>query len=416
MTIITIKNELIKQKAEIELVLNNKDYIEREQVKKANTLVDESLIKVVTGPRRSGKSVFCLLLLKNKQFAYANFDNAVLKSCTNHTKFEKALFSVYPKTKTVFLDEIQNLFSWELLVSGLQRRGYNVFLTGSNANLLSRELSTHLTGRFVEIKIMPFSFKEFLLAKSVDFREANDSLKDSFDKYLQSGGFPELVMRNLDSKIYLSPLVDSIILNDIVSRYRIRHPKEIKDLVFYLFSNFSSEFSFRKLQLSLDISSVHTVKRYVDFSVSAFLIYVLNRYSHKVKEQIKSPKKVYLMDTGIANAQAFQFSYDRGKYLENIVFLELLRRGHRPNLEIFSYKTKNNKEVDFYLNNKQLIQVCYDISDKKTKDRELSALIVAGKELLCDDLQVLTYNQEGIDKVGNKEIRFIPVWKWLLKS
>ncbi|MFH1960809.1 MAG: DUF4143 domain-containing protein [Patescibacteria group bacterium] len=159
---------------------------------------------------------------------------------------------------------------------------------------------------------------------------------------------------------------------------------------------------------------MHTTKKYVDFSVSAFLICVLNRYSHKVKEQIRSPKKAYLIDTGVADAQAFQFSYDYGKFLENMVFLELLRRGARPNFEVFSYKTDNNKEVDFYLNKRQLIQVCYDISDKKTKDREISALITAGKELSCNNLQILTYDQEGLETIGDKEISLTPVWKWLL--
>jgi len=413
MTNLLIKNELFKQKGDITSVVLNKAFIEREQLFEAKKLVEKTLIKVITGPRRSGKSVFCLLLLKDKQFAYANFDSTVLKNCKNHTKLEDILFSVYPNTKTVFLDEIQNLKDWELFVNGLQRRGYNIFLTGSNANLLSQELSTHLTGRFVEIKIMPFSFKEFLLAKGVDY-EGFSLLRDSFNDYLKSGGFPELVLQDLSPKVYLSSLVDSIILNDIVSRYKVRNPREIKDIIFYLFSNFSSEFSYRKLQASLDISSVYTVKRYVDFSVSAFLIYVLNRYSHKVKEQVKSPKKVYLVDTGVAEAQAFQFSYDYGKFLENIVFLELLRRGARPNFDFFSYKTKNNKEVDFYLNKRQLIQVCYDISDKKTKDREVSALVTAGNELSCNNLQILTYDQEGLETVGDKKITLTPVWRWLL--
>ncbi|MFH1388434.1 MAG: ATP-binding protein [Patescibacteria group bacterium] len=413
MTIKMIKNELFKQKNDINSILNT-SIIEREKTADAKNLVEKTLIKVVTGPRRSGKSTFCLLLLKGKSFAYANFDNAIIKGCKNHSKLEEALFSVYPNTKIVFLDEIQNLLDWELFVNGLQRRGYNIFLTGSNANLLSQELSTHLTGRFVEIKIMPFSFKEFLLAKEIDRGGLSPLLKDNFDDYLKSGGFPELVMQNLSPKVYLSSLIDSVILNDIVSRYKVRNPQEVRDLIFYLFSNFSSEFSYRKLQFSLGISSLHTTKKYVDFSVSAFLICVLNRYSHKVKEQIRSPKKAYLIDTGVADAQAFQFSYDYGKFLENMVFLELLRRGARPNFEVFSYKTDNNKEVDFYLNKRQLIQVCYDISDKKTKDREISALITAGKELLCNNLQILTYDQEGLETIGDKEISLTPVWKWLL--
>ena len=421
-----IKDIILQHKLEKEYLLS-KEYVYREGLDVAEKFIDSDLIKIITGPRRAGKSVAALLLLKNKNFAYLNFDDENLLKIKNYDEIIKAIFEVFPDNKYLFFDEIQNLNNWELFVNKLTRRGYNLILTSSNANLLSKELATALTGRYIPIEIFTFSFKEFLSAKKLEIGkeqiaspEVQGKILGLLSDYLKSGGFPEIVVKNLDSEIYLETLSNSILFKDIVKRYNVRFSQKIYELNNYLSSNFSSEFSFSKLGNILEFRSTLTLQNYIKYLEEAYLVFVLNRFSFKVKEQIKTPKKVYLIDNGFCYGAFPQFSPDSGRLMENLVFVEILRRGYKPNKDVFYYKTRNNKEVDFLLKNKKgikvekLIQVCYTTEDIKTKEREIKSLVEASQDLNCDDLLIITWDKEDEETVRNKKIKFIPLWKWLL--
>ncbi len=418
-----IKNIVYQHKLEKENMISKK-YIFRENLVSAKKFIDSDLIKIITGPRRAGKSVAAFLLLRDRDFAYLNFDDENLLKVKNYDEIIKAVFEVYPESKYLFFDEIQNLNNWEIFVNKLKRRGYNLILTGSNAKLLSRDLATALTGRHIPIEILPFSFREFLNAKGweikkeeINIPEAQGRLLSYLDEYRRDGGFPEVIVKKLEVRTYLETLSNSILFKDIVKRYNIRFSQKIYDLNRYLNSNFSSEFSFSKLKNILEFRSTSTLQNYLSYLEEAFLIFVLNRFSFKIKEQIKTPKKVYLVDNGFCSIAPSRFSQDFGRTMENLVFIEILRRGHEPNRDVFSYKTRNNKEVDFLLkkgtNIEQLIQVCYRIEEVKTKERETRALVEASQDLDCNNLLIITWDMETEEIIRGKRIVFEPLWKWL---
>ena len=419
-----LKNTILQHKIEKEKFLSKK-YILRENLDFAKKFLEKDLIKVIIGPRRAGKSVFCFLLLKNKKFAYLNFDDENLLKIKNYDEIIKTLLEVYGKVDFIMFDEIQNLQNWEIFVNKLQRRGYKLILTGSNANLLSKELATTLTGRHISVEILPFSFREFLKALKINFRkehqetpEIKGSILNYLNLYLKKGGFPEITVKSLEPETYLETLFDSILFKDIVTRYNVRASQKLYNLATYLISNFACEFSFTKLKNILDFQSTNTVQNYLKYLEEAYLIFSLNRFSYKAKDQIKAPRKLYVVDNGFILAKAFQFSQDTGRLMENLVFIELLRREYKLNKNIFYYKTKNNKEIDFVIKKdlgvKQLIQVCYQINNQETKKREIKSLIKASQELSCNNLLVITSDYEAIEEINSAKIKFMPLCKWLL--
>ncbi len=238
------------------------------------------------------------------------------------------------------------------------------------------------------------------------------------DIYLKKGGFPEVIVKNLDAKTYLETLFDAILFRDVVKRYKIRFSQKIYDLATYLVSNFASLFSLTKLKNILGFRSINTVEKYLKYLEESCLFFTLNRFSFKVKEQIKAPKKIYLVDNGFIMAKSFQFSQDLGRLMENLIFVEILRCGYKPNKDVFYYKTGNGKEVDFVLKNgieiERLIQVCFRMEDLDIKKRELRALYEASSELSCNELLVITWDYENQEVFREKRIKFIPLWKWLL--
>lgn len=416
-----IKEVVLRQKREMEALLA-RPYVPRSRTRYAEKFAGEELVKVITGPRRAGKSIFALHFLKNFAPAYANFDDERLIKLKDYDELLKELHACYGSKKQLLLDEIQNLPGWELFVNRLQRQGYNITLTGSNSRLLSGELATSLTGRHVPIEILPFSFREVLAAEkegpAKDLSpEAKGRMLGLLERYLVSGGFPEVVVKKLEPKGYLDTLMDSLILRDIVKRYSVRLSGKIYDLHGYLLNNFSAECSFRKLSARLGFKSVTTLEKYVGYLEEAYLIYVLQRYSHKAAERLGTPKKVYLVDNGYVAAAGVQFSPDRGRLMENLVFSELLKADREPNKDLFYYKTRNGREVDFITRKgpvvDSLIQVAYSLDAPGTKEREVKALVEAGDELRCGNLAVITWDHEEIVKTRGKEISFVPLWKWL---
>lgn len=419
-----IRDIILQHKKEKEIFLS-KTYVLREKLSFAKKFLETDLIKVITGPRRAGKSVFSILLLKNKDFAYLNFDDEDILKLSNYDEIVKGISEVYGETKFILFDEIQNFKNWELFVNKLQRRGFNLIITGSNAKLLSKELATSLTGRHIPIEILPFNFKEFLRAKDFETKEINlpetkGKILNYLNDYLKIGGFPEVVVKNFEPKTYLDTLADAILLKDVVKRYKVRFSQKIYDLFLYLISNFTNEFTFTKLKNTLGFNSVNTIQNYLKYLEEAYLVFSLNRFSFKLKEQIKTAKKIYLVDNGFVLAKSFQFSQNLGRLMENLVFGELLKRGLKANENIFYYKTRNQKEIDFVIKDgteiKNLIQVAYQFQDLNSQKRETKALIEASDELKCNDLTIITWDVEKEEKIKDKKIKFILLWQWLLKG
>lgn len=412
-----IKDIIILQKRELVQKLKEL-YIPREAEFKE---IKSNLIKVVIGPRRAGKSSFSIHCLnKLSSFGYVNFDDEKLIDVADYNEIISAVDSVYDKPKYLLLDEIQNLAKWELFVNRLQRQGYNLIITGSNSNLLSSELSTHLTGRYSSVLMFTFSFKEFLKYGGGEFTEAET--KERLNSYLELGGYPEPLVKNLNYKEYLSTLLESIIYKDIVKRRKIRSAQGIEDLSFYLISNIAKDYSYNTLIQVTKCKSVHTVKKYLNYLEESFVLFKLNRFSFKVKEQVNSPKKIYCFDNGFISAKAFKVSRDIGRIYENTAAIELKKMEMAGEIEVFYWKNREQQEVDFVIkkNSKihQLIQVCYNISDLAVKKREIRALILASKELKCRDLLIITddYEAEKDEEWFSikRKIKFIPLWKWLL--
>jgi len=417
-----IKNCIIQNKHEKEYLIKD-DYVIREKLTDALPEIDNSQIKVIIGPRRSGKSVFCSLLLKDRSFAYVNFDDENLLQVKNYDLILESIFEVYGNVEYLFFDEIQNLHQWELFVNKLKRRKYKIILTGSNANLLSQELASALTGRYSSFEILPFSFSEFFHSmnetisdEEIAIPEKKGFLLQKAEQYLIKGGYPEVVVDGLDPKNYLGTLFDAILFKDIVTRYQVRYPHKLNQLAQWFITNFTSEYTYSRLRKNLNFSSVLTVEKYVGYLENAYLFFSLRKFSVKLKEQIKSPRKIYLIDNGFIYARAFQVSKDAGRLLENCVFLELLRRGNSLDTNLFYYKTSNNKEIDFVVRNSEgiqaLYQVSYSISDDKTREREIRALIHASRELNCSRLYLISWDTEEQIMNNNKYICVVPFWKW----
>lgn len=423
-----LKSTVLKQKQEKERLLSL-PYIERTREKEAKKWLNSDLIKVILGPRRAGKSVFALMLLKDQSFAYFNFDDESLlgEEKLDLDELMSELKQAYGDTKYVLFDEIQNLPKWELFVNRLHREGYNLVLTGSNARLLSKELATALTGRHIPIQILPFNFTEVLRAKGYELSVDKLSLPEEkakflgyLNEYMINGGYPEVVTKDLDPRGYLDVLFDSLLFKDVVKRHKIRFSEQIDGLGSYLINNVAGQYSIRKLASILSFKSGITLERYLGYLTEAYLIFSLHRHSAKVGLRLKSPKKAYVVDNGFITSKAVQHSPNTGKLMENLVFTELVKRGNESNREIFYYRTRNDREIDFVVKKGteivELIQVCYEVSNQDVEQREIKALVEAGKELNVAKLSVLTWNKKCTVEKDGLTIQFKPLWEWLTEE
>lgn len=408
-----MREHMMAQKYELEM-LKKESYVKRDAEEKLRQYLQTDLIKVITGPRRAGKSFLAVRALK-ENFGYVNFDDEVLAKTEDLNEVLKLAHEVYGDFETIFLDEIQNVNGWELFVGRLRRLGYNVVLTGSNSKLLSSELATHLTGRYVEVKVFPFSFREFLRAKKiepkVEISSQEGKMLSKLSEYLERGGFPEIAVKGYDYRDYGGMLFDSIIMKDVVKRRNVKYSSTLYELALYLVSNFAREFSYTRLKNALDMGSVHTVKNYVDYLEEAFIILKAERFSYKVRESMKSPRKAYIIDPVFLSA-GFNPSPDLGRKMENTVAVELLRRGYR-----LYYWRDERREVDFVLRKglkvEELIQVTKEITEDNYR-REVAGLVDVGKRLKAERLTVITWDEEDVIEEGGRLIRVIPLWKWLI--
>lgn len=409
-----MKTTILNQRAERDELLS-RPYQQRHTKYDADELLQNPLIKLITGPRRVGKSVFALLMLQGKNFAYLNFDDNQLLEKWDEDLAISALDDVYPDYDFMLLDEIQNLPDWDLWVSKLYRRGKNLIITGSNANMLSSEMATVLTGRYLQIEMLPFSLDETMRWKNIspDREEQAAQAIMLADDYMRNGGYPETIPARSITKSYLSTLFDSILLKDVAKRHNVRNTTDLYNLATYLLSNFCNPISANELAGELGLSSVATTKKFCDYLNEPYLFFYLPRFNNKLKLMNKAPKKVYVVDNGFVQSTAFNLSENLGRLLENQAFVELLRRGYIPGQTLFYYRTRNDKEIDFVTRKgakvEQLIQVCYDMTSEKTRKRELDALVEASEELHCDNLLVITNLQEEKIEWKDKEIAVKPV-------
>ena len=412
-----MKTILLSQKAERDNLLAN-TYLSRNIVLSTADLLQSKTIKLITGPRRVGKSVFALLLLKQQNFAYLNFDDNQLLTNWNEDLVMLALQQVYPNYKYLLLDEVQNLPNWDLWVSKLYRQGVNMVITGSNANMLSQEMSTVLTGRYIPIEMLPFSLTETLQWKQLDSnsKECKNQKTLQVQNYLFYGGYPEIVNNLAIAKSYLSTLYDSILLKDVAKRHKIRNTDDLYNLAAYLLANFCNSITANDLCSNLGFKSVTTVQKFLQYLHEPYLFFYLPRYNNKLQYMKKAAHKVYVVDNGFVNSAAFNLSENRGRLLENQVFVELLRRGYNIETTLFYYHSRNDKEVDFVTRQgakvEQLIQVCYDLSAGRTRKRELDSLVECAEELNCDHLSIVTYSDEQTITYRSHTINIVPVSKW----
>jgi uncharacterized protein len=412
-----IRDVIQKQKAELEEKLLEK-YVKREALLNTD---DSDLIKVIIGPRRAGKSFFGMHAISGSgSFGFVNFDDERLVAVSDFDEILEAILAVYNKPKVLLMDEIQNFPKWELVVNRLQRDGYRLIITGSNSNLLSSELATHLTGRHLPTYIFTFSYKEYLDIFDKPLTEAETSEK--FLDFLINGGYPEPSIKSLNIKDYLQVLFDAVLFKDIVKRHHIRFGSSLENLATWLISNISNDFSYNTLAKQTQISSVHTIQKYIGYLEEAFIFFTIPRFSFKVGEQQKSNKKIYCYDNGFYKAKAFQFTNDYGKLLENMIAIELKKRSLKDGSHLYYWNSREREEVDFIIQEglkiTLLIQVCWSVEQNKTNEREIRALLKASKELGCTRLIIITNNHEAREKVSwfgiEEEIEYIPARKWLL--
>ncbi len=400
-----MKSAVLNQRKERDRLLAE-PYLTRQTVYDFEALLQSPNIKLLTGPRRVGKSTQAILMLRGKNFAYLNFDDNELLKGWNEVQAEMLLNEVYPNFQYILLDEVQNVSGWDVWVGKLFRRGYNLVITGSNANMLSGEMATVLTGRYLEIKMLPFS----LFETNAFNRELTK------DDYLKNGGYPETVSHRAITQTYLQTLFDSIVYKDVVRRHKIRNVTDLNNVATFLLANFTGTFSYNDVADDLGLSSVATTKKFMDYLHEPFLFYYLDRYNNKLKLMKKAPRKVYVVDNGFVSSRAFSLSENLGKLLENQVFIELLRRGYDTEKSLFYYHSRNDKETDFVVREgnkvKQLIQVCYEMSNEKTEKREVGSLVECADELKCDNLTIVTWNDERLIEKNGYVIKVVPVEKF----
>lgn len=424
----TIKQIIIDQRAELQKIYRKEKIIKREVLDEYKSYLTSDQIKVITGPRRAGKSILCCQLLEDQNFAYINFDDENLVGLRKEdlNRVLKAFYEIYGKPEFIFLDEVQNIDGWELFVNRIKRTGFNVIVTGSNANLLSTELATHLTGRHLALELFPFSFREHLDFFGIVHDKRHFTTEEAaliereLEKYVTTGGFPE-TYKEPDPKRYLSSLYSSIVTKDILLRHNVRLIKVLKEFSNYLLSNFSCRMTSNKLKNIFGLRSVHTAQNYLSYLEESYLIFLIEKFSFKAKMKITAPRKVYPIDTGLIHTFPGRGTKDIGRLYENIVAIELLRkRAVLPDLGIYYWQDYSGKEVDFVLKRgmsvSQLIQVCFGLENYDTKMREYKSLVKASDELKCDDLLIITSEKKGTEAIKDKKIKVIPLWEWLLRQ
>ena len=388
--------------------------------------LDNPEVVDVIGPRRCGKSSLLKLLiakLPTDSWVYMNFEDPFFLT-NNSAQVIEEIVEVFQtnfsdKLKFLFFDEIQNIANWEKAIRKLRDSGlYKIFITGSSSKLLSRELSSLLSGRHLSFNLLPLSFGEFLVFKNFPIKNKRDLvIKDKmllklFDEFLQIGGFPQAVLNKAPE--LLKQYYSDIVQKDIVNRYEVREKEVLEKMGIFLLSNSGKIVSLSSLKKLYSIS-FQSAATYIDYFKEGFMVFEVPQFSYSLKTQQKAFKKIYSIDTGLSNAVSFRFSEDRGRLLENVVALELYRKN-----EPFFYFKHIYGEVDFLVQKQRgkydIIQVCSDLSDEKTRKREINGIELALKEVKVNKIFILTDNSMENIKIGEHTIHIMPIFQWLIES
>ena len=385
--------------------------------------LDSPLAQIVIGVRRCGKSTLCHTVLKKSglNYAYVNFDDERFAelSAEDLNDVLESLYMVYGDFNHLFLDEIQNVKGWNLFVNRLLRQKMHLVITGSNAKLLSSELSTYLTGRYNQIELFPFSFTEYLRLNEIKLNALTTKeiafQKRAFDEYIVNGGFPEL-LNIKDHKGYIKQLVNSIVTVDIRRRFKIRYLDALVKITNYMIANFAQEVNYKAVAETFGLGSQHTAENYINYLRQTYLLVGINKFSFKAKERVRA-EKMYLIDPALLTQQDNNLTGDNiGWRLENVIYLELLRRKRVSDIDIYYYR--KSYEIDFVLSNgltvKELIQVSAFVDKNKTFKRECAALIKGAKELKCNNLTLVTMGASKTHDIDGVSIKEVNVIDWLL--
>lgn len=386
--------------------LFREETIEREGFEKIK--LEIPFANIISGVRRCGKSTLLKQKMSSlKNFYYLNFEDPRLIEfeLSDFIKLDEIFLEEFGKSNYYFFDEIQNIPKWEIKIRTLLDERKYVFLTGSNASLLSKELGTRLTGRNLRHELFPFSFSEFLKIRNLKPSE------DSFNIYLKEGGFPDyLKFRN---PLILQNLLSDVLNRDIISRYNIRSSRALTLLTNYLLTNPTKEFSNNNLRKMFEVGSVNSIISFISYLEDSYLIFTINLFDESLKKQLANPKKVFIIDNGLISVNSSSISPDYGKLLENLVFLSLRRKGK----DIFYFKQK--KECDFVIKKGKRIvsafQVCYNLNEDNQK-REIEGILEALNRFDLKEGTILTFNQEDEYLIDKKKIIVKPVWKWLMEK
>lgn len=384
--------------------------------------LDSTQAQVVIGVRRSGKSTMCYQRLENAgvRYGYADFDDERLAGLGSDQLNDvlETLYKINGDFEYLFLDEIQNVDGWHLFVNRLLRQKMHILITGSNANLLSGELATHLSGRAKEIHLYPFSFREYCILKGVDIEQmttkAEAFRRDAFDEYMKNGGFPELLSIK-DSRTYVRKLVSNVLNRDIEQRYKIAYRADFESMAQHLLNIAPAIVTASDLASQFHYKSEHTAKNYLEYLKQAFLLVGIQKFSQKSRVRMTN-EKVYTVDVAMMDKRANAFAGDNLVWrLESIVLIQLLRECKGNGWDIY-YMAGRSAECDFVVcdgnNVLKAIQVSYDISSEKTLRREINGLLTAAKNTGCNNLLLLTDHEYGEIEKDGRHISIRPVYDW----
>ena len=404
---------------------NPADYCTRPE--EAHLNLSSNLAQVVIGVRRCGKSTLCMNVLKKSglRFAYVNFDDERLAKLAGEelNSLLIALYKVYGEFKVMFIDEMQNIPEWFLFANRLLRQKMRLVITGSNAKLLSGELSTHLTGRYMETRLLPFSFLEYCACKDVGTNLPSSTREtarrmSAFDEYLRVGGFPELLSEQ-DRTGYITALVDSIIRRDICARHKIRNPRALQELANHILNIAPAKATVSDFSRIFKIASDHTTRSYVSYLEQAYLLCEVKKYSAKSAERLVNAK-LYPVDVALMDMRPDAFAGENlGWRLETLVYLELRRRYLPKGCDIYYYEDKTS-EADFLVCKgrrvEKIVQVSYDISAPKVRKRELRGAQNAAVATGCKDVTLVTYDeQEDAVTQDGTPVEIVGAHEWLCR-
>lgn len=414
----TLKDIIVEQQRQLQ---GAADTVRRDILDQLEPLLDLPRVLIISGMRRAGKSTLLTQIREafypDDPVFYFNFeDERLLKfGVEDFNKLHEAFLELVGDSKVYFLDEIQNIANWEVFVRRMHDAGWKIIITGSNASMLSKELGTRLTGRHIRLELFPFSFAEYLRWKQIPIpphlaTEDRAAIKRAYREFFRTGGIPEQVI--FDDPNLVTMLYENILYRDVLARYNLGDERALKELAFYLVSNPATEISYRRLAKMTSVGSVNTIKNYIEYMENAYLLFTVYKFDYSVRRQVQAPKKIYVSDPGFISHVAFTRPKFTGKILENLILIELKRRGQT----VFYHKGKF--ECDFLVVENNEVRAAIQVSAEilpHSKEREFRGLLEALESYSLDDGLIITEDGEYEESAGDKVVRVVPAWKWLLE-